>query len=604
MTASDHPTPAAALSLEPALRFIGRWHVPGFVALAIAMLVIVGPQVSVTGQAQAPTALDLNVGANPDGLTATGDYSQDVNGFLVGPGGRAEVSVPVDVANPRGGRVLLRVWSYGSAGADTTVRIRGTSGSLRTLGRPDYWAPKQFDVTDAAGNGGTIRVSASAVSNTTIPALFFDRLEVAQQPKSALITSDALPTGLLVLALVLGLLAVTGKLRHWPLAALLGGTCALAWRDLLQTTSGPQPRDAALTTAAAQNTSWFGLHDGLLSGAWTNVSSLAVQLSQLWQPLAGDAPIAARSAAIFTLLAALAVLYALGHRAAGRVGSVVAPLVLLALVPVRDAAAAGRPLPALLLAGAVFLYALHAALARATPLAAVMLGGAAAVVYLAEPIWAPGAIVAVAMVLLARRGPIKESLQALGIALGVTLAVLAPHLVSTADQRDGRPLAAITDRVIAARNAEFQPGERGAPTLAQRQTDALAGRRVTLPGYLFSDHSVGDVASGTWRGAKDEFDAYSGRAGLAGTLAFIAFIVGVLYTLLIPRLRLLPLLGLLPGIPTLFIAGATGQDPLIGGAALWPAFAVCAAIAAYAAVQLRESIADARQRPDTTDPAA
>ena len=305
-----------------------------------------------------------------------------------------------------------------------------------------------------------------------------------------------------------------------------------------------------------------------------------MQLSHAFTPIVGTAPSSARAAAMLTALLALAAIYALGNRAAGRAGAVIAVLLAAGAAGFREDVVAASPLPALVLAGTVFAYALHACVARATPASIAVLGATAALLAIAEPAWLAGALAAVVVVAIAR-APGGSGLRLAAVGLVAATACLLPHLASTASQNDGRLLAGVQARAIAARNAEFAPGVHGAPALADRQRDPLSGRPLSLAGYLFSLHSPRQVAGGAPAGARDSLAALY-PAGPARAIALVAILAGMLFVLSLPGLRLLALLPPLLALPTLFMADRGVLDPGAAGAAMWPAMLACAAILAVA----------------------
>jgi hypothetical protein len=253
---------------------------------------------------------------------------------------------------------------------------------------------------------------------------------------------------------------------------------------------------------------------------------------------------------------------------------------------------AGAPLPALVLAGALFCYALHACLAQATSPALVMLGASAALLGLAEPTWLPGAVVVVVVVALVCGRPQRWRVAAGGL-LAVVVCLL-PHLASTASQNDGRMLANMDTRAVAARNIEFYDDGHGAPTADAMSRDPLSGRPVGLGGYLFSDHSVSRFLGGAISGAQKSATAFNAtdRAGPLGILAFLIAAAGTLFVLFLPRLRLLVLLPPLVAAPTLFIAAQTPFDAGAAGAVLWPAMLVSAVILLSAAARLARPLVE------------
>lgn len=566
-------------------RAAGAFVAAGLAILAVALAIAVGPGIRATGTPVEVGALELGTAAPAAGAVARGAVESNANGYLADPGGTARVALPLHLPARAGTRTLLRLWTYGDAQyVTTTVALVSGDGSRRSLGRAALWAGKTFDVT-AEAHRGTTRLEVTSTNRLVGPALFLDRVAPVSAPESAVATAPAWSVALLVLALTAALLAVAGRLRrHWPLALALAVAAALGWRRIAGAGLDTLPLGPATSWQQANAASWLGLHDGLLWGSWNGASSLAVQLFHAFTPIVGDAAVGARSASLLALLLALAAVYALGHRVAGRRGALVATLVALAAAPLRDAAVDGGALPVLVLAGALLGYAVHACAARVTPGSAALLGLALALVALAEPLWLPGAVLALPLVVLAR-GERGGTARALGAGVLVLALMLTPHLASTAAQSDGDALAGVTTRAILARNQEFAGKGHGAPTALEQLREPLGGRPVTLDSYVFGDHSGGQVVGGTVTGAREALAAFAGGSALA-VLSFALAALGLLYVVMLPRLRLLVLVPALVALPALFVAGRTPADAFSAGAVLWPALPACAAILVYAATEL------------------
>jgi hypothetical protein len=541
----------------------------------------------VSGTLSEGTPLELGTAVSPSGAVTRGPVSEDVDGYRVAAGGEAVVKVPLTLAQPADGRALLRIWAYGPPGVRTTAVLRASDGSERTLGRASSWIGQIFDVTDEARKGA-VQLRVRAENSTRQTVLFLDRIAPAAGPGSLAPGAPGWAVGLLVGLIAATLLELSGRLRrHWALALLLALSTAVLWEQIAQLAFRPLDPEVATTWAAATNASWLGFHDGVLWGSWTSLSSFAVLLDLAYTALVGPAPGGARAAALLTALLALAAIYAFGHRAAGRLGAVVASALAIVAVGFHDAIVAGGALPALVLAAALFGYALHACLTDATPVALAMLGACAALLALAEPTWLPGALLVVVIAALAC-APRQLRRQAAAAGLVALLVFLLPHLASTASQNDGRMFATLDVRAIAARNAEFTGGGHGAPTPQQLALDPLSGRRVGLAGYVLSGRSASQVAGGVLTGGQRGITAFNRteRGGVLDALAFVISFLGMLFLLALARVRLLVLLTALVVMPTLFISGRTAFDPAVAGAALWPVMLIGAGVLALAAANL------------------
>ena len=557
------------------------------VLLALLAAILVGPGMHASGTLVEVAPLELGTAATPPTALKRGPVTANVDGFRVAARGEGLVTLQLALPRPYEGRTLLRIWASGPPGVRTTAVLRAADGSERTLGRARSWVGETFDVTDQARLGAA-RLRVRGENATDQPVLFLDRIAATAAPATLKPSAPGWAVGLFVALLTAALLELCARLRrHWALALLLGATAAVLWHDIASRAYVPLQGEPLATWTAATQASWFGFHDGLIWGSWKSLSSLAVQIFHAFTPLVGTAPVSARAAAVLTALLALAAIYALGHRAAGRVGAASALLLAVITVAFDDLVVAGAPLPAVVLAGALFAYALHACLADATPVALAMLGAAAALLALAEPTWLPGALLVVLIVAMTcAESQWRTRAAAAGVLAVVVFSI--PHLASTASQNDGRLLANLDARAVTARNVEFLGAGHGAPSPEEFARDPLSGRSVSLSGYLFADHSPLQFGGGALVGGQRSLSAYGSAdsVGVVGTLAFLVAVLGTLFVLLLPRLRLLVLLTPLVVAPTLFIAARTPFDAAAAGAPLWPVMLACAAILAHAAARL------------------
>lgn len=582
---------ARSAALGPALAWLRRHAVPvTLVVLALAAATAVGPGIRATGTPAEVGTLELGTAVAPDGAKAVGAVTEDASGYVVGAKGSGRVTVPLDLPSRAGERTLLRLWVYGSAQAHSSVVLVSGDGGRRVLefpsvvGQAAQYLGQTFDVT-AQAQRPDARLEVSVTNRQTAPTFFLDRVAPVLAPDTAVASAATWSVALLVALLAAALLAVAGRLRrHWPLPLALAGVAALVWSDVHAASFETLALGPVTTWNAAVAGSWFGFHDGPLWGSWIGSSSLAVQVFHALTPIVGDAPISARSASLLALLLALSAIYALGHRVAGRVGAVTAIAVGVAAEPLRDAALSGDALPVLVLAAVLFAYALHVCAAETTPQTAALLGGAIVLLALAEPLWLPGAVLALPVVVFVRARP-ETRLRTLGAGALVVLVLLAGHLASSAAQHDGNALADVGARAVAARNLEFAGLGHGAPSVLEAARDPLGGHAVTLTGYVLGDHSISQVVGGALAGGQESLSAFSRGSALA-VIAFAVALLGVLYTLCLPRLRLLVLVPLLVALPALFVAGRTTFDALSAGAVVWPALPAGAAVLAYAASRL------------------
>lgn len=573
------------------------------IAAAAVAVAVVAPDIHTAGDFVETDVLDLGTTSPTPGARTRGGVRQNGNGYVAAPDRRALASVPVDMPAARGGHVLLRVWAYAYPRIPTSVRLRLADGRTRELGRPGHWNGKTFDLTQVPA--GRARLEARTVNSTPSRALFLDRVTVERGPDSARSAASPWAVGLMVALVVLALLALARRLeRHWPLAALLGGASVLLWHDARALELQPLSGGPETTWHAARAASWLGFHDGLLWGSWERLSSLTVQLFHALTPLVGTASAGVHSAGVFAAVLALAALYALGNRAAGRLGAVAMVMVALATGPFRDAALAGSPVPVIVLAGALFAYGLHACLAEASTQAMLLLGAGSFLVALAAPVLLPGVVAVTAIVALAY-APAGRRLRGLAAGFLAIAVLLIPHAVSTADQNGGDLFADMSAQATYARNVEFAGRGHGAPSPVQFEQHPYGGDPVSLPAYLFGDHSAWQVVGGALHGAQKALFGLSG-GGLAGALGFALAALGVLYLLIVPRLRMLALLPLLACAPTLFFVDRGAISEMAGIGAAWPGLLTGVGLLGYALTGLlapaarrsrgRLAAADARRK--------
>jgi len=273
----------------------------GLLLLAVALAVAIGPSIHATGGLVESVPLELGMGGSPADARSTGAATEDADGYRVEPMSGASVTVPLSLPKPLPTQdSRLRVWAYGPAGVTTTVVLHYGDGVTRSLGRAGDWQGKVFDVTDAARRGA-VSISARAENRTSQSQLFLDRLLAQSASDSAGITASRWAVGLLVLAIAIALLSLSGRLRrHWPLGVVLTATTVAVWPQVAGRAYDALPADSALLWGAAIKASWVGLDDGLLCGSWGPLSALSVQLFHLLTPFVGTAPGAARSASLLT----------------------------------------------------------------------------------------------------------------------------------------------------------------------------------------------------------------------------------------------------------------------------------------------------------------
>ena len=578
------------------------------VTAAAVAAVLVGPRIHASGQFAGAGTMALGTAAPAHRDQTSRAIRRSRVGYLVRAHGTGRVTVPLSLPVGSNARTLLRLWVYASPAVRTTVDLTGAGGFQRRLRPATSWTDHTIDVT-ALAHGGGAALTVTAANRLGAPVLFLDGVATELAPRSTAVTASTWSVALLVLLVAAAPLAVFGRLvRHWPLPLALAAFAALVWHRIPATSIDQLPATSLQTWDHVLSASWLGFHDGLLWGSWNGVSSLAVQIYHAFTPIVGTATVSARSAALLAALLAVAAIYAVAYRAAGGIGALVAVLVTLAASPLRNAAFDASAAPVLVLAAALALYGLHACLGKATPLAVGLFSAGLALVVLAEPLWLPGAVVAV-LVVVAAFGERGARWRALGAGALVAAILLGPHLASTAAQNNGSLFADVNSRAVAARNAEYIGGGHGAPTTAELTIDPTAsGHPTSLGGYVFGDHSLAQVAGSTLSGGQKALSAFDGDPSALTVIAFTFALIGIAYVLILPRLRALVLIPLIVALPTLFVAGRITTDDFAAGAVWWPVLPLSGAILAYAALQMaRQSLssrrAKARSRPRTRQPA-
>jgi len=536
------------------------------------------PDISVSSSAEDVEVLELGIGATPKGAVATGSrfrtsgassvddprgttVEEDRNGYAVQGRANGTVTLPLRVRLAQDDRAFVELWTYGGPSLETTAEVQASGGSRQLLGSPGQgtWQGKRFDVTDVAGDGRLV-LRVSARNDGDASALFFDRVVLVREPSD--IQASASPA---LVALWLGLIASTilqlfGRLRrHWPLPLLIAIAGFTFWTNVDYIGTFRPPAVWTLATQA----DWLDLQSGLLSGSFGSASGLTVQLFHALMPITGKGDAGAVAASAFIGVAAVAALYALGNRVAGRLAAVVTVLLALVVGSFREAATDGSSTTTLILAATLFAYALHASLAETNLPAVILLAAAGAVAVLADVLWLPGVIVCIPLCALLY-GPRGERLRIAGLGLLILALILAPNRASVADQGGGSLVADLDARATQARNLENLLEEGAAPS---QDT-------VGLGAFIFTDRSAGEVVGNAVVGAAQAIGSFAsgGNFAILAALGFALSLLGVLYLLLVSRLRALALLPLLIALPEFFFAAEEVSDSFAAGAAVWPAF--------------------------------
>jgi len=556
------------------------------VLAVVALTLVAAARMPVSGDVAVLDTLDLNAGTPTPGVES--QVERDENGFLVDGRASATASIPLRSFGELEGedRALLAITAYGGPELDTDLEVITAAGARRTLATPTgALSAEQFDVTDDA-RSGILTLYVRARNEDDQPALFLDQVIQMTAPESMQSSASRWLVAAWLAVLVATVLHLRRRLaHHWPLPIVVGLAGYLFWGPVVDQSFDQLGGQAAALWEAATAATWVSLDTGLVSGSWELLSSLTVQMFHALTPLTGDGDAGARAASSLVGVAALIGIYAAGNRVAGRLGAVTAASLALIADPFRLAAASGEATTTLIFAAALLLTAIHVCLARTSRDEIIVLAAGGALAVLAEPTWLPG-VLATMVVLTLAYGPRGQRLRVISVGLLALAVLLLPHLVSVANQNEGNLNAEVTQRATAARNIEFLGEGHGAPdSEAQLAGDPLAGPDVGLAEYLLWDHSPVTFAGGALSGLYENLSAASERheARLLGLLGFVVGVLGAIYLLLIPRLRMLLLLPVLVGLPTLFFASRDVLDPFVAGAALWPAFLVGGGVLAYVA---------------------
>ena len=556
----------------------------GLLVVTAAVSVLVVPELAVDGSPRDLRAFDFDPGADPPRTTRTGTISSNENGYVIDGQAAGQTAFPLRARYRRGRRTIVRIWAYGPRPLEVEVAVSGGGGRPRSLGRPDQWIGKVFDVTEEA-RAGRLRMQVTVTNPTKTPTLFLDRLVVAEAPERAVSSVGALPMSSWIVLLLATAMAAGHLLRrHWPLLVGAGIGMYVFWSEIRDVSLTSLEGQASALWPASTGADWLDLETGLLSGSFGGLSSLTVQLFHSLSALLGEGAVGARGASALIAIASLAAIYALGNRVAGRWAGAIALSIALLADPFREAAVSGAATTTLILAAALLAYATHACLAEASRQAIAILGLAGGLAVLANPLWLPGVVAAVALLAL-RYAPPGERRRILGIGLLVLFVFLLPNRLSTAEQAEGDVLADVRERATAAATLEFN---------GARQTDELLPledlsletfqrKPIGLFEYLFSEHSVSVVIGGTLSGANDVLDSFTVReeSRLAGLIAVALALLGALYALALARLRMLVIVPLIIALPELFFVSRGASIPFAGGAIVWPAFVASGGLLAF-----------------------
>lgn len=544
-------------------------------ALAVVSILVV-PTLSTDGDTTDVQIEQLGTGNTPISAVTGGTVSSSADGYLIDGQSGGLASISLQFFTKRGQRSILRLWAYGGPSLETEASIVGPGGRSKELGRAGVWVGKAFDVTDVVRNGRA-RIYVETSNESAEPALFFDQAAATVGPENSVADSSTPLVALWVALIVAGALQIRRQLaRHWFLAGAAAVLVLVVWSEVVDGTSTPLDGGAAGLWEAARSAETLSLHSGLITGSFGGISALAAQTYHVLTAVVGDGDAGARAASVLMAVGALCALYALGNRAAGRIGATTVLILALLADPFREAATSGTAVPVLILAAAVFAYGIHVCLAEASRYAVGILGACGALAFLADATWLFGILVAIP-ILAFRYGRPGERWRAAGVGTLVLLVLILPNRVSTADQSAGNLFSDMTERATAARSAEL--GE--------------ASREVGLVPYLLDEHSAIVFVGGSLSGANEALGDYGHRdeTRLAGLIAFALGILGSAYLLMAPRLRMLILLPLCLALPSLFFASKNATTPFAAGTAVWPSFLVGGGVLVFV---IRKLVADRR----------
>jgi hypothetical protein len=562
-----------------------RAHAP-LVLLGVAVLLayaLVVPRMGSEGVVRGGT-LELDRGQPVPELKRSASTARNIYGFVVAPFDKAKVSFALPKTFPvEGDKTTLTITAGGGPGVSTRVTLIDASGARHLLGRPERWLGHTVDASSLVGSDGS-RLEITATNSQNEPRLVADRLVVLSYPPAAIPKASRWEvTALIVLALLFVLVLLNRARRDAPLIAAAGILTFIVWPKIVAAAFVPLS-DPGLWDAAT-GAKWLDIDQGLLSGTFGGLSHLAVQLLHAMSFVTGTGATGARVASMVVGLAALAAIYYLGLRVAGRVGAVAASVCALFADSFRASLVDGTSTTTLVLAACLFLVAAHRVLQRGDRGSLVVLGAAGAIAILAEPLWWPG-VVATIVLLAVRHAPHAGGRRAALIAGLVALVVISlPARISVAHQQNDLN-GDVVERLTGARNAEFVGRGHGAPpTAAALEANPRGGPQVGMLDYLFGDHGLDGTVEGTVGGAFDSVSAIGERpqTEVFGLLAFLLEIAGVLVLILVPRLRMLVLAAALLSLVPWFLADHGLSGAFASGAAIFPALLLGGATIAHMA---------------------
>ena len=416
--------------------------------------------------------LPLGSQERPRGATTEGVIDVNVDGFTVDRGDSGTITVPVRLP-PAAGTPIVRLWANSPPQGISEVLVEGPRGA-KALGRAVQWTGRPFKIADVARGGDVVRVTVRADNPSGSAALVLDQIAVGTAPPDSEPNVAVWLFALWAAIIVAAGVAAAGQLRrHWPLIPVVAGAAGLLWDAAMGAALLPLDGSSQQLWDAARNADLFSLHTGLLSGSFGELSHLGTELFALLIPLTGDGVAGARTASTLVALVTLVVLYVTGNRVAERHGAILAPLVVLAADGFRIGAEGGSAVPVLVLAGTLMVLAIHPCLAETSRYSAGLFGLAGAVAVLAEPLWLPG-LVAVLAILVALYGTDRQKWRVFATGLLVLVILLLPSRISTADQNGGDLFADLGRRAVFARKSSsaavatalfFRTGCRQRPTV-------------------------------------------------------------------------------------------------------------------------------------------
>jgi hypothetical protein len=274
-------------------RHRGRLALTLALAAAVAgCTVLVADRMPVAADTVVVADADFGPGEEPE-VRRDGNVLAVRDGLAVQPDAEAELVFTFGAPGPR--RALsARAFIYVPAGGAVDVAARDADGVVRDLA-PALRRPGE--VVAVGELRPPVRIRVRARNTTGQPVLVLDKLTLLQvPPRAATRASTPLVVAWCALLALFVLAGAAALRRHAAVVAVVVAAAAVLWPGVRGRALDPVPPAASDLWQAARGASWWGLEDGLVSGAWVGLSHLSVQVAHLLMPLTGTGLDGVRSA--------------------------------------------------------------------------------------------------------------------------------------------------------------------------------------------------------------------------------------------------------------------------------------------------------------------